>query len=167
MCSKDLKYFASTKRKNDNEIISLEEVLNQVKNELNLNTEELAFAAISLAVGSSPLLTNENESWIRQSGFKGNRNESKVKRSKRDFSKIDNHMECFRVDIGRRDRVKPANIVGAIANESGLRGNKIGRIQIFDSYTLVDLPKGMPASIFNNLKTVRVMNKELNIKYYS
>ena len=39
------------------------------------------------------------------------------------------------------------NIVGAIANESGLNGRSIGRIQIFDSHSLVDLPQGMPEDV--------------------
>ena len=42
-------------------------------------------------------------------------------------------MERFRVAVGHRDRVKPGNLVGAIANETGLKGKNIGRIQIFES----------------------------------
>ena len=72
-------------------------------------------------------------------------------------------MERFRVEVGNRDRVKPGNLVGAIANESGLQGRMIGRIQIFDCYSLVDLPKGMPDKVFKDLKRIKVMNKELQI----
>ena len=72
-------------------------------------------------------------------------------------------MDRFRVEVGRRDGVKPGNIVGAIANESGLNGRMIGRIQIFDNHSLVDLPKGMPSEIFKRLKSVKVLSKELNI----
>ena len=43
-------------------------------------------------------------------------------------------MERFRVAVGHRDRVKPGNLVGAIANETGLKGRMIGRIQIFDEH---------------------------------
>jgi ATP-dependent RNA helicase DeaD len=53
--------------------------------------------------------------------------------------------------------------VGAIAGETGLQGRSIGRIQIFDNHSLVDLPKGMPEDIFNSLRTLRVMNRELQI----
>ncbi|HGY5552984.1 MAG TPA: DbpA RNA binding domain-containing protein, partial [Prochlorococcus sp.] len=73
-------------------------------------------------------------------------------------------MDRFRVEVGHRDRVKPGNLVGAIANESGLEGRMIGRIQIFDSYSLVDLPKGMPEDVFNDLKRLKVMNRELHIQ---
>jgi ATP-dependent RNA helicase DeaD len=57
----------------------------------------------------------------------------------------------------------PGNIVGAIANEAGLSSKDIGRINIFDSYSTVDLPKGMPDDIFKDLKNTWVASKKLNI----
>ena len=72
-------------------------------------------------------------------------------------------MQRYRVAVGHRDRVKPGNLVGAIAGETGLQGRSIGRIQIFDNHSFVDLPKGMPEDIFNSLRTLRVMNRELQI----
>ena len=65
--------------------------------------------------------------------------------------------------MGHRDRVKPGNLVGAIAGETGLQGRMIGRIQIFDNHSLVDLPKGMPEDVFSSLQRLRVMNRELQI----
>jgi ATP-dependent RNA helicase DeaD len=75
----------------------------------------------------------------------------------------EDHMERFRVEVGWRDRIKPGNIVGAIANEAGLNGRSIGRIQIFDTHSTVDLPKGMPDEVFQGLRQLRVMNKPLQI----
>ena len=40
----------------------------------------------------------------------------------------------------------------------------IGRIQIFESHSLVDLPKGMPEDVFKDLKRLKVMNRELHIQ---
>ena len=73
------------------------------------------------------------------------------------------HMERFRIEVGWRDRVKPGNIVGAIANEAGLNGRSIGRIRIFDTHSTVDLPRGMPDDVFNGLRNLKVMNRELRI----
>ncbi|MGD9842611.1 MAG: DEAD/DEAH box helicase, partial [Steroidobacteraceae bacterium] len=53
-------------------------------------------------------------------------------------------METYRVAVGNEHQVKPGNIVGAIANEAGIDAKHIGRIEIFDTYSLVDLPEGMP-----------------------
>jgi ATP-dependent RNA helicase DeaD len=57
----------------------------------------------------------------------------------------------------------PGNIVGAIANEAGLDGQHIGQIEIRDSFSLVDLPEGIPKDIFNDLKKVRVCGRPMNI----
>ena len=64
---------------------------------------------------------------------------------------------------GRMHGVKPANIVGAIANEAGLESKHIGRIDIYDDFSTVDLPEGMPRNIFNSLKRVWVAGQELKI----
>jgi ATP-dependent RNA helicase DeaD len=54
-------------------------------------------------------------------------------------------------------------LVGAIANETGLNGKSIGRIQIFDAYSTVDLPTGMPDDVLQSLRQLRVLNKPLQI----
>ena len=76
-------------------------------------------------------------------------------------------MDRYRIEVGWRDRVKPGNIVGAIANEAGLNGRSIGRIQIFDTHSTVDLPTGMPDEVFQGLRRLRVMNKELQISRFN
>jgi len=50
----------------------------------------------------------------------------------------------------------PGNIVGAIANEVGLDSQHIGRISIYNDFSTVDLPEGMPKEVFDLLKKVRV-----------
>jgi ATP-dependent RNA helicase DeaD len=72
-------------------------------------------------------------------------------------------MERFRVEVGHRHGVKPGNIVGAIANEAELESRYIGRIQIFDDFSVVDLPAGMPAETFRELKKARVCGERLEI----
>jgi ATP-dependent RNA helicase DeaD len=84
-------------------------------------------------------------------------------RGERPSGPPEDHMERFRVEVGWRDRIKPGNIVGAIANEAGLNGRSIGRIQIFDTHSTVDLPKGMPEDVFQGLRQLRVMNKPLQL----
>jgi ATP-dependent RNA helicase DeaD len=68
-----------------------------------------------------------------------------------------------RVEVGHRHKIKPGNIVGAIANEAGIDNKHIGRISIYDDYSLVDLPAGMPKAAFNILKKARLAGRQLNI----
>ena len=72
-------------------------------------------------------------------------------------------MDRFRVEVGHLHKVKPANIVGAIANEADIDSKYIGRISIFDDYSLVDLPEDMPKELLAELKNVRVVGQRLNI----
>jgi ATP-dependent RNA helicase DeaD len=72
-------------------------------------------------------------------------------------------METFRLEVGLAHGAKPGNIVGAIANEAGIEGRLIGRIRLYDEYSTVDLPEGMPADIFNSLKKTRVAGRQLEL----
>ena len=72
-------------------------------------------------------------------------------------------METFRVEVGHVHGVKPGNIVGAIANEAGVDASFIGRIEIENEYSLVDLPAGMPKEIFRDLQKVWVVGRQLKL----
>jgi ATP-dependent RNA helicase DeaD len=160
---------ASTERDNPEEINILQELIGNVEKELDIDPKDLTLAALNLAVGFNSLLEKGNEDWIKQSAQRNTRNDrrdNKFKQRRRgdfDNNRLEDEMDRFRVEVGHRDRVKPGNLVGAIANEAGLKGRSIGRIRIFETYSLVDLPKQMPDNIFQALKKVKVMNRELQI----
>jgi ATP-dependent RNA helicase DeaD len=69
----------------------------------------------------------------------------------------------YRIEVGQEHGVQPGNIVGAIANEAGIDAVHIGRIEIFDSHSLVGLPGGMPKEIFQRLRKVWVCGQQLAI----
>ncbi len=71
--------------------------------------------------------------------------------------------ELFRVEVGRSHGVQPKNLVGAIANEAGVASANIGRIEIYDEHSTIELPEGMPKDIFMLLKKVWVSGRQLSI----
>ena len=75
-------------------------------------------------------------------------------------------LQTYRIEVGHDHGVKPGNIVGAIANEAGIDSKHMGRIQINDDYSTIDLPEGMPKDIFTDLKSVRVAGQKLNISVF-
>jgi ATP-dependent RNA helicase DeaD len=164
------------------ERVLLAEILQRVAGEQSCTAEQLALAAIELTLSGKPLLLQGEESWNRSAavGRDGDRSDGRRPReANREPGRLmmdgrgprgerppgppEGHMERFRVEVGWRDRIKPGNIVGAIANEAGLNGKAIGRIQIFDTHSTVDLPKGMPEDVFQGLRQLRIMNKPLQI----
>ncbi|MDH3629698.1 MAG: DEAD/DEAH box helicase [Gammaproteobacteria bacterium] len=76
---------------------------------------------------------------------------------------IETGMDRFRIEVGHQHKVKPGNIVGAIANEADIDSKYIGRINIFEEYSLVDLPENMPKELLRELKNVRVAGQRLSI----
>ena len=167
-----------TSESSEQERALLSEILQRVAQEQGSSPEQLALAAMELALAGKPLLLQGEENFhqVRQNGpsrdggrdggrdLGGGREGGRDRgRGERPSGPPEDHMERFRVEVGWRDRIKPGNIVGAIANEAGLNGRSIGRIQIFDTHSTVDLPKEMPEDVFQGLRQLRVMNKPLQL----
>mgnify|MGYP003740720741 CR=1 FL=1 len=76
----------------------------------------------------------------------------------------DQGMETFRIEVGHTHGVKPANIVGAIANEAGLESRFIGRIDIHEDFSVLDLPVDMPQDVLSHLKKVWVSGQQLQMR---
>ena len=156
-------------RPNAEEGALLKELLQRIGTELELSPDQLAYAALSMAIGPEPLLRQQgDDEWIHNNQRRDrDRGDRRERRSDRPARAPEENMLRYRVEVGHRDRVKPGNLVGAIASETGLQGRAIGRIQIFDNHSLVDLPKGMPEDVYNSLRRLRVMNRELQISLAS
>jgi ATP-dependent RNA helicase DeaD len=76
----------------------------------------------------------------------------------------DQQLESYRVEVGRSHGVRPSNLVGAIANEINLDSKYIGRIEIHDEYSVIDLPVGLPRDLQAILRRVRVAGQPLDIR---
>ena len=131
-------------------------VLEEYLTESDAELIDVAAALASLAQGDAPLLLEaRKEAPANDPGEHG--------RDRAAFAQ----RETYRVEVGHAHRVKPGNIVGAIANEAGISGSHIGRVEIRDEYSLVDLPAGMPKHIFKKLQRVRIGARELRISLLS
>ncbi|MBB3189723.1 DEAD/DEAH box helicase [Halomonas cerina] len=72
-------------------------------------------------------------------------------------------MTRYRVAVGHKDGVKPGQLVGALANEGGIEGARIGRIDIRNAFSVVELPSSLPASILAKMARARVAGRPLEI----
>jgi ATP-dependent RNA helicase DeaD len=107
----------------------------------------------------TPSATARSEAMPRSRTMAGNRPDRPAggRKSER------REMETFRLEVGSSHGIKPGNIVGAIANESGIEGVHIGRVDIRDEFSFVDLPHGMPPAIFKSLQKLRLAGRELRL----
>ena len=70
----------------------------------------------------------------------------------------------YRVAVGHRDGVQPNALVGALTNEGGLTGKELGKIDIFGSFSLVDIPAGLTPEAVERLSRTRVAGRPLRIR---
>ena len=82
---------------------------------------------------------------------------------RRERKTSDEQMQTYRIEVGRKHGVEPGNIVGAISNEGKLNSRDIGRIRLFDQFSLVDLPKNLSQDVLHKLKGVWVCDEQLQI----
>ena len=146
------------------------QLIEQYQQEHNVPAIEIAAALAQLLQGEAPfLLQHKPQRKADKSWDKGDAPLRKKPARKKDgrpagrTSSPEEGMRSYRLEVGNNHKIKPGNIVGAIANEAGLDSKHIGRISIFDDHSLIDLPDGMPRAVFNDLKKIRVGGKQLNI----
>ena len=146
------------------ELAIFEELILDYQKEHEIDAFKIASALALMAQGTEPLLLNEKE--INQASF-DEKNKNKISVSVHADSLKDNpaiKMRRYRVAVGRKDNIKPGNVLGAIANEAEISSEFIGAIQIFQDFTTVDLPDEMPKETLQILKNIRVFDKKLNIE---
>lgn len=151
-------------------------LVEQYQNEHNVPAIEIASALAKLVQGDSPLLLQHkpvpraDKAWesrgndqprTRDRG-KGSERSERPQRPRKD-APPEKGMQRFRIEVGHIHKVMPGNIVGAIANEANIDAQNIGRINIFDDHSTIDLPADMPEDIYVGLKKVWVAGQTLNI----
>ena len=151
-------------------------LIEDYEREHNVPAVEIAAALAKLARGDMPLLLEKNKSErsspddrqapagrFERTDRKGHSERAASPRKERIPHQPDAGMQTFRIEVGHIHGVKPGNIVGAIANEAGLDSKYIGRIEIYDDYSTVDLPGSMPDDLLHQLRSVWVAGRQLHI----
>ncbi len=70
------------------------------------------------------------------------------------------------VGLGRKAGIRPQDLVGAIANESGISGRDIGDIKVSDQFSIVEVPSGEMDNILKSMSNVSIRGKKANIRLY-
>ncbi len=147
------------------------DIIEQYRDEHNIPASEIAVALARMAQGDKPLLMKDVPEDRRMRNLPRGRDENddarprkpKHARVRRDNAPgPERGMARYRLEVGASHGVKAGNIVGAIGNELGLEGEFISHVKIMDDHSTVDLPEGMPGSIFKKLKQVWVCGRKLN-----
>lgn len=73
-------------------------------------------------------------------------------------------MATYRIAVGKRHRVEPRQIVGALANEGGLKRDDFGAIQIWPDFSLVELPADLSRATLERLEGTRISGRLIELR---
>jgi ATP-dependent RNA helicase DeaD len=120
-------------------------VVEELADESGSDIVEIAAAAAFLGAGDKPL-------------------EVVVEPEPKQFSFHEDGMVRLFLDVGRNHRISPGDIVGAISNEAGIPGKAIGAIDIYDRFTLVDVPSEYAEQVIDGMNKTRIRSQKANIR---
>jgi ATP-dependent RNA helicase DeaD len=166
-----------------------QQIINEFLEDESTDPLDLCAALAKMVQGDEPLFMNENEPepsqrmedrggdrFDRDRGARRDRNDrggerfergDRPERSERRSRAPEGPTARYKLHVGHEHGVKPGQIVGAIANEAGIDSKFIGHIEIYNDFTTVDLPEGMPTEVMNTLKKARVCQRPLDIELFS
>jgi ATP-dependent RNA helicase DeaD len=165
------------------DLTSMREIIEAMATESELSVLELAAALLYQKQLKQPLQPKEDPKPRRDSrerNDRGDRNNRGERNNRRDargdnrgnredrprkakVARNDIDWQTYRLEVGKEHGARPGDIVGAIANEISLDSSYIGAINLHDKHSFVQLPKGIPADLFKQLKGVRVRRQPLAI----
>jgi ATP-dependent RNA helicase DeaD len=132
---------------------------------------DVAAALAIVAQGGTPLLLSPDDPRFARAAreerspregrsFKDDRPDRPERRPRNPGVKL----SAYRIEVGKRHRVEPRQIVGALANEGGLSRQDFGHIDIRPEFSIVELPADLPRETLDRLSATRISGKLIEIK---
>jgi ATP-dependent RNA helicase DeaD len=129
--------------------------------EFNVPEVDVAAALAVVLQGDEPLLLEElPEPEVRRPSRERDRAPRESGRSRNTGQPL----ATYRISVGKRHRVEPRQIVGAIANEGGLRRGDFGNITIRPDFSLVELPADLTPETWKALESTRISGKLIELR---
>lgn len=147
------------------------ELVGRLLHEGGPSIEEVAAALAALVQGDTPLLLPAEaerppraERPDRPERAPRGEGRERAPRAPRPAAQPGQGMAFYRIEVGHAHRVRPGNIVGAIANEANLDSGSIGRVDIRDDFSLVELPQDLSPDALRTVGQAWVAGRMLRIR---
>lgn len=138
------------------DLFFFEELVNRYQQEQDLRLSEIAAALAFMVQKERPLAPQTGKDEPKRDRDFSPRGPDLGSMSK-------SAMQRFRIEVGSEHGLQPKHIVGAIANEAGLESRYIGQIKIFEDFSTVTLPEGMPKELYQHLRQIKVCGQPMLI----
>jgi ATP-dependent RNA helicase DeaD len=122
---------------------------------------DVAAALAVVAQGETPLLLDPQEEPKAQAFAPDKGTGTREPRERRAPA---SGFATYRIAVGKRHKVEPRQIVGALANEGGLARSDFGAIKILPDFSLVELPAQLPPETFRKLSGTRISGKLIELR---
>ncbi len=120
------------------------DVIEKHLNQEDYTSMDVAAAFLSLALGE------KQEEELKQFDFENTGAE-------------DGMVRLF-INIGKKQNIRPGDILGAIAGESGMPGKLVGSIDMYDKYTFVEVPREYASEVLKAMENSKIKGKNINIE---
>jgi len=154
-------------------IEAFRDIIGHYVREYDVPEADVAAALAVVAQGETPLLLDpaaevrppreDTRGRTDRGGDRSERRGSGPARERRPRGRSDVPLATYRISVGKRHRVEPRQIVGAIANEGGLSREHFGHIDIRGDHSLVELPEKLPADAWDRLRDTRISGKLIEL----
>ena len=139
------------------------QIIEDYENEHDTTAEDIAAALAVIAQQGRPFFLDESEDIAHKSRpFSDEDSDRGGRKAKRAHN--DEGMVNYKLNVGRSSRVTAGAIVGALANEGGIKGSQIGSIDIRQHFTIVGLPEDLPRDFFDRLRDTKIAGEFINIR---
>ncbi len=131
---------------NDN-LDKMIKIIEEELNEEDFTALDMAAAFLKMSMGDGEVSSNKMEEY-KDYGDTG----------------AEEGMVRLFINIGKKQRVRPGDILGAIAGESGISGTLIGAIDMYDKFTFVEVPIDHGKEVIKAMKNAKIKGLNINIE---
>ncbi|MBF0289103.1 MAG: DEAD/DEAH box helicase [SAR324 cluster bacterium] len=147
---------------------ALRDSLDELTQTLDVSADELSLALLYMVQKNQPLKVKSPLKEAQPSPKavvtkKQPRKSTKQKKANSHKPNANIKFDRYRLEVGRKHKVKVADIVRVITHAADIENQHIGHIQLYSHYSTVELPEGMPKTTFHHLKKTNVRKRQLDL----
>ena len=130
----------------DEDLTSMIQLIQDRVNESDYTAMDLAAAFLKLITNTEDTAQDEDPSQLLNTGAE------------------EEGMVRLFINAGKKQNIRPGDIVGAIAGESGMPGKLIGSIDMYDKYTFVEVPREYAMDVLHAMDHAKIKGRSINIE---
>ncbi len=141
------------KRINEEDLTKYINMIERISENMDYSTTEIAAAFLKDVIGDNQEREEKREKRSRKQAAASGARESGMAR--------------LFINLGKKQKIRPGDILGAIAGESGINGSDIGAIDMYDKFSFVEVPIDVAAKVIDKMKQVKIRGHKVNMEMAS